>query len=75
MKHFSPHVNGLFVNKLLIKNSTKRTKIPNLSQSQFSQKILPTDKAGVMKVSWKITTQHRQLIFHKIFKKDNTKLN
>jgi len=55
----------MFVNKL-VKNSTKRTKILNLSRSQFLRKILPTDKAGVVKVSRKITTQHGQLIFREI---------
>jgi len=49
-------------------NKTK--KISSLSGSQFSRKIMPTDTAGAMKVSQKITTQHGQLIFRKIFTKD-----
>jgi len=53
----------------------KRIKILSLSHSQFSRKIMPTDKANVVKVSRKITTQRRQLIFHEIFTKDNSKLN
>jgi len=36
------------------------------------QKITPAGKAGAMKVLRKITTQHRQLILHEIFTKDNT---
>jgi len=36
---------------------------------------MPTDKAGVVKVSRKITTQHRQLIIHEIFMKNNTEQN
>jgi len=37
--------------------------------------ITPTDKTGALKVSRMITTQHRQLIFHEIFTKDNTEQN
>jgi len=36
---------------------------------------MPTDKAAAVKVSRKITTQHRPLIFHEIFTKDNTEPN
>jgi len=56
-------------------NSTKGIKMFSLRQSQFSVKIMPTDKANAVKVSWKITTQHSQLIFHEIFMKDNTEPN
>jgi len=58
----------MFVNKL-VKNSTKRTKILSLSLSQFSRKILPTDKADAVKVSRKMTTQRGQNIFREIVTK------
>jgi len=41
------------------------------SGSIFMEKI-PTDAAGAMKVSRKITTQHGLLIFHEFLTKDNT---
>jgi len=74
MKHFSPQVNSMFVNKL-VKKTTKRTTIPSFSRSPFSRKVTLTDKAGAVKVSWKITTQHGQLIYREIFTKDNTEPN
>jgi len=54
------------------KNLAKGIKILSLSRSQFSRKRTPTDKAAAVKVLRKITTQHRQLIFHEIFTKDIT---
>jgi len=65
------------VNKLVKRklNKNRLIKILSLSRSQFSRKITPTDKAGAVKVSGKITTQHHQLIFHEIFTKDNTEPN
>jgi len=70
----SLHVNSMYVNKL-VKNSSKWIKVWSLSQSQFSWKITPTDKAGAVKGSQKITTHHGQHIFHEIFMKDNTEPN
>jgi len=71
MKHFfSAHEQH--VCQQIGENSTKRTKILSLSRTQFSRKILPTDKADAVKVSRKIATQHGQLILREIFTKDNT---
>jgi len=42
---------------------------------RFRLKSIFTDKAGAMKVSWKITTQHHQLVFHKIVTKDDAEPN
>jgi len=53
----------------------RTTRSLSLSLSQFSRKITSTDKAGAMKASQQITTQHGQLIFSEIFTKDNTEPN
>jgi len=55
------------------KKTQQGIKILTLCRSSFSRKITPTDKAGAAKVSRKITTQHRQLIFHEIFYEGNIK--
>jgi len=67
MKHFSLQVNSMSVN-----TSVKKLHQTN-KNAKFKSKTIFTEinanKAGAVKVSRKITTQHRQLIFHEIFKK------
>jgi len=72
MKHFFTACEQHVCQQIGEKNSTKRIKMPSLSRSQFSRKILPTDKAGAVNVSRKITTQHGQLIFRETFTKDRS---
>jgi len=65
----------MFINKL-VKRKLKETD----KNFMFKSKSIITennanDEAGAVKVSGKITTQHGQLIFHKIFTESNIKPN
>jgi len=50
----------------------KKTEQNSLSPSQFSQKLMQTNKADAMQVLRKITTQHDELINCEIFTGENT---
>jgi len=63
-----------FFNKL-----GKKTRQRNTKSLKLKSKLIFTknnaDKAGAVKGSRNITTQHHQLIFYEIFTKDNAEVN